>query len=66
MAAVRSALAMNPKSALIHFRLGEILAGQKRLAEARAAYEAAVAADPAFAPARRALREFPAGAPPST
>lgn len=57
---MRRAVAATPNSPAPHFRLGQILAGQRRYAEARAAYEAALAVDPAFVHATRALRELPA------
>jgi tetratricopeptide (TPR) repeat protein len=51
--------AQNAKTAVAYFRLGLILAQQKQYAEARGAYEAALALDPNFGPAQAALRQLP-------
>ena len=54
----RRALAMAPAAA-VHYRIGEILAQQKQFKEARAAYDAALAADPDYIHARAAIRQLP-------
>jgi tetratricopeptide (TPR) repeat protein len=57
----RAALAVAP-SAGVHYRVGLILAQQKQFKEARAAYDAALAADPSYIHARDAIRQLPAEA----
>jgi tetratricopeptide (TPR) repeat protein len=59
----RRAVASGSQPALVHFRMGLVLAQQRRYAEARASYEASLAADPGFVHARRALEELPATGP---
>jgi Flp pilus assembly protein TadD len=56
--ACRTALAIRPLPAA-HFRMGWILAQQRATQEARAHFEAALALDPHFSDARRALQELP-------
>jgi Flp pilus assembly protein TadD len=59
LAACRSALALGTRSAVAHYRTGQVLSQLGRESEARTEYEAALAADPAFAPARQALARPP-------
>ena len=51
----KAAIAVNGRSAVLHFRAGMILGQLKRDAEARECFDAALAVDPAFTPAREAL-----------
>ncbi len=54
----RAAIALAPKQPMVHYRLGQILAGENLHADAQAAYKAALNADPNFAPAQTALNEI--------
>jgi tetratricopeptide (TPR) repeat protein len=58
LAACRSSLAVKPHPQA-HEMIGTILAHQRRHAAARAAYDAALALDPAYEPARKALARLP-------
>lgn len=60
---LRQAVSANPRSPGSHFRLGQVLAEQRQYKDARAAYESALAIDPNFVHATRALRTLPADAP---
>ena len=53
----RAAIALAPKQPVVHYRLGQILAGENLHADAQAAYKAALNVDPNFAPAQAALNE---------
>jgi len=53
-----AAVAMDPKSATAQYRLGLILAHQGQPDDARRAFEAALAVDPQFAPARQSLQDL--------
>lgn len=55
----RAAVAAAPGVALIQYRLGQVLAIQRQFANARAAYERALAIDPALDDARKALAQIP-------
>lgn len=56
--ALRAALERNPREASVQDYLGQILAGLGRDTEAAAAFEAAIAAEPGFAPAYSNLAEL--------
>ncbi len=53
--AFRDALRLNPMLSVAHYELGRLAESRGNRAAARTEYEAAVAADPAFEPAKRAL-----------
>src|SRR5205814_1065314 len=63
--ACRKAAAIGTDLPLVHVRLGSILAQQQKHQEARAAFNAALKLDPAFAPALRAIAALPAQPPDS-
>jgi Flp pilus assembly protein TadD len=58
----REAVAMSPDAAPPHYRLGLIYAQLKRPAEARVEFQAALAIEPAFVPAREELDKLTAPA----
>jgi tetratricopeptide (TPR) repeat protein len=58
--ACRAALATGVPLPAAHFCMGRIQAQQRQFAQARASFENALALDPAFGDARRALNELPA------
>ena len=58
--AAKASVAMAPKAPAPHYRLGLIHAQTRDFAQARAAYERALALDPAYAPAAEAMRQLPA------
>ena len=53
--ACKSAVSAGANLPLVHFRLGSILAHQGQIGEAKASFNAALALEPEFAPALRAL-----------
>ena len=57
----RRAAKIGANNAAVQFRLGMVLAAQKRFADARAAFEATLAIDPTFGAAKQALRQLPQG-----
>ncbi len=54
-ATFRRAAGLQPNSAMVQYRLGQVMAGLGRPADARSAYEAATRLDPKFLPAWRAI-----------
>jgi Flp pilus assembly protein TadD len=55
LAICRSAAAFGARSAVAHFRLGQVLSQLGQVAEARTHYQTALSIDPAFGLARQAL-----------